>query len=204
MGGSLGLVLALVALAAGDPAPATLDAITPAGRRAAIDLPGQVTVVDFFATWCPHCRESLADYGGLMAKYGDRARLIVVDVEEPAETVAQFFARHPLPEGVTLVLDPRGQVVRRFGPKAYPSIYVLDANGVVRSIQRGWGEGSADDLGRAIERASEKPKPEVAAAGGAGSRRARRRARPSPAGGAAADGITDGERAQRMGVEILH
>src|SRR3954453_22140723 len=94
------------ALDAGDAAPAAVDVVTLAGRRQAIDMasPGQVTVIDFFATWCPHCRESSAAYDQVIAGLGDRVRILVVDVEEQPATVRRFFAARRPPDGVTVVL----------------------------------------------------------------------------------------------------
>jgi thiol-disulfide isomerase/thioredoxin len=194
---SAGLLLVVAALGAGDPAPATLDVATLDGRRTAVELAGQVTIVDFFATWCPHCRESLADYPELVASVGERARIIVVDVEEPPATVRAFFARHPLPFGVDLVLDPRGAAVRGFGPKAYPSLYVLDASGVVHDVRRGWGKGSAEDLVACVRQILDGPPVRTRA----GRKRGAAQARPAPA---AAEASSADERARSMGVEILH
>src|SRR5687768_17296216 len=103
------------------------------GRRYSLEPNGRVTIVDFFATWCPHCRDSLAGHQALIAAYGEKVRIVVVDVEAPVATVRSFFARHPLPEGVVLVRDPRGAVMRSFGPKTFPCLYVIDQNGIVRN-----------------------------------------------------------------------
>jgi thiol-disulfide isomerase/thioredoxin len=187
---SLGSVLLAAALSVGDAAPVTLDVTTLEGHRTTVDLPGEVTIVDFFATWCPHCRESLAEYPAMIARLGGRARLIVVDVDEPPATVRAYFARHPVPDGVTLLLDPRGSAIRSFGPKSFPSLYVLDQAGVVRDVVHGWGRGVADELVRTANRILDPP-------------RGQRRARSGRRGDDNASASEDA-RARRLGVEILH
>jgi thiol-disulfide isomerase/thioredoxin len=183
----LGSLVLAATLNIGDAAPPTLDVATPEGHRTTVDLSGQVTIIDFFTTWCSHCREGLAEYPALTAKLGGRVRVIVVDVEEPPAAVKAYFARHPLPEGVSLVLDMRGTAMAGFGPELFPSMFVLDQNGVVRSVLRGWGGGTADRLLKTASRLLDPP---------GGPRRGR-------APGESANGTADA-RARRLGVEILH
>src|SRR4051812_1328821 len=81
------LALALIAgssqlIPAGRPAP-TLEGQTLEGRPWTANLTGEITIVEFFATWCPKCRQSLPDHHALAA--ARQVRLIIVDVdEEPA------------------------------------------------------------------------------------------------------------------------
>jgi hypothetical protein len=165
-----------------------------------LDLTGQVTIVDFFATWCPRCRESLPSYAKLLAAHGDRVRIIVVDVGEPAALVRRFFERRRLPANVTVVMDPDARAIAQFGEQSFPSFYVLDEKGVLRHRLKGWGSTSADRLGEWIAgllgvqatpaakaTASRRPVPS----------RKRRRPEPTPAS------VSADERARRMGVEIL-
>src|SRR5687768_7056860 len=92
----LALVLSSGGLAPGDRAPARLEVHALDGAPLSVELaaPGRVTIVDFFATWCPRCRESLPAYGKLLRAHGDRLRIIVVDVAEHPATVRRFFQRH--------------------------------------------------------------------------------------------------------------
>jgi cytochrome c biogenesis protein CcmG, thiol:disulfide interchange protein DsbE len=182
-------LLTLAPLAEGDSAPTSLDVVALDGRRASLELRGQVTVVEFFATWCPRSRESVAGYRKLAATYGDRVRFVVVDVEEPARVVMYFFAAHSLPASVLVVRDPDGRTMQAFGPKSYPSSLVIDGNGVVRAVTRGWGETTAEWLGRAIERSLGKESPRAASS---------KKKRPAPPPSKSAD-----EHARDLGVEVL-
>ena len=106
--GVTGLLVWLVAgsallIPAGKPAP-TLEARTLEDRAWSETLTGQVTIVEFFATWCPHCRRSLAGYHALAA--ARQVRLIIVDVGEEPALVQAFFARNPPPPNAGVLLDP--------------------------------------------------------------------------------------------------
>jgi len=150
-------LLTLAPLVEGDVAPAGLDVVTLDGRRARIELRDQVTVIEFFATWCPRCRESVAGYRKLAAEYGDRVRFVIIDVEEPSAAVARFFAKQRL-SGILIVRDPDGRVIAAFGPKSYPSSLLIDATGIVRDVSRGWGAESTAELAESIEKVLRKPK----------------------------------------------
>jgi thiol-disulfide isomerase/thioredoxin len=186
---ALPLLLAL-ALRAGDAAPA-VELVDLTGRPVSLEPNGQVVIVDFFATWCPSCRRSLADYRGLVAALGARARIVLVDVREPAAVTRAFFASAPLPAGVVLARDPRGQAMRSFGATSFPSFYVIDPGGTVRGRGHGWGEGAAPYLVKVVRRILDGPAPAAPPVHGTARR------------GSTTE-ISADERARRMGVEIVH
>src|SRR5205823_11454037 len=124
-----------------DQAP-LVEVVDLQGRRVSLEPEGQVVIVDFFATWCPQCRESLRGYRDIVAAYGGRVHIVVVDVEEPAAVTRAFFAQHPLPGGVVLARDPHGSAMHAFGARGFPSFFVVDPRGTVRDVTSGWGPGS--------------------------------------------------------------
>jgi thiol-disulfide isomerase/thioredoxin len=196
-GALFGLSMVLAQLQAGDPAPFT-RVVDLDGRPVSLEPEGRVVIVDFFATWCPHCRESLSSHADLIAAFGDQVRIVVVDVKEPAALTRAFFARNPLPEGVVLARDPRGSAMHAFGATAFPAIFVIDRTATVRAGAHGWGPRSARGLMGAV-RSILDPSRAVSARGAVrpGARKGSRP--PAPA----TTELTPDERARRMGVEVL-
>jgi thiol-disulfide isomerase/thioredoxin len=170
------------------------------GRPVGQDFEGTITIVDFFATWCPRCREALPDYQRLKVTFGDRVRLVIVDVEEDPATVRAFFARRSLPQGAELALDRSGATARAWRVTGYPTMYLLDRRGVVRHASSGWGGDSLRHLSEVIPFLENEEARRQAQAGAPRGKRGRR-----PVADRAKSALADpDERARAMGVEILH
>lgn len=94
-------------------------------------LPGRVSIIHFFATWCEPCREELASLERLHAQDGAAKPLIIaVDVGEPESRVRRFFERYPV--SFTIALDPEKSAMRAWRVEALPTSFVLSADGCRR------------------------------------------------------------------------
>ncbi len=150
----LATVFSAFALAAEPAATATAARPGVGDAAPAIDLPtleglqikrgnllGQVTAVEFFASWCAPCRSSIADLDRIRAALGTKVKLLVIDVRETPEALRKYLARRPLPAYATLALDRHGEVARRWGEDRLPTTFLVDELGIIRHINRGHGPG---------------------------------------------------------------
>ena len=132
----------------GDPAPA-FEAQTLAGTNVrGASLRGQITVVEFFASWCEPCKESLAEVLALRESVGAHFGLMVVAVQGDVPALRDFFAGHPLPAGTVVALDGDGVLARAFGEDRLPTTFFVDAKAIIRHINRGHGSGFRERAAR--------------------------------------------------------
>jgi len=107
----------------------TIDGRTLSSR----DWKGKVTLVNFWATWCPPCREEIPDLIKLQARYKDQLQIIGVSSDEgPVEDVAKFVAEHRM--NYPIVMETP-ELTKAFpGIFALPTTFVIDHD--VRMVQK--------------------------------------------------------------------
>jgi peroxiredoxin len=94
-------------------------------------LRGRLVFLNFWATWCPPCREEMPGMEALYRRFAGRdfAMLAVSQDEQGAETVAPFVKEMGLTFPV--LLDPEGTLPPRYGVTGYPETFLIDRNGEV-------------------------------------------------------------------------
>jgi peroxiredoxin len=115
---------------------------TPIGKRVELaGLRGGPVLLEFFATWCPHCNAEAPHLRDLYASLRSRG-IAFLSINADGETAPSVFAFHryfglPFPA----LLDPDGQpgsfaspggpgrVTSAYRVEAFPTFYVIDSNG---------------------------------------------------------------------------
>lgn len=123
---------------AGFPAP-DLSLETLGGQRLALaDRRGQVVVVNFWASWCGPCR---AEMPALQRLYSDMSGrgleiLAVNSTVQDSQATAQSFADE-FGLSFPILLDRDGAATHAYRVQALPSTFVIDRQGVIRSVLYG-------------------------------------------------------------------
>jgi cytochrome c biogenesis protein CcmG/thiol:disulfide interchange protein DsbE len=113
--------------------------VTIAGLR------GRVVVVDFWASWCEPCADSMPVYQRLYTTYRARGLTIVgISQDQRVDNARQFASRHHL--GFPVVFDDGHAVANRYRPPRMPTAYVIDRGGIVRHVHAGYRSGDAARL----------------------------------------------------------
>ncbi|HEX4075448.1 MAG TPA: TlpA disulfide reductase family protein [Candidatus Acidoferrales bacterium] len=106
------------------------NAISTAGYH------GKVVLINFWATWCPPCREEIPEMIALASKYKDNLQIIGVSMDDDPPEQVLAFARaknmnYPIVMGSDQLSEEYG------GVDALPTTFVLDTNG--RVVQKHMG-----------------------------------------------------------------
>ncbi len=94
---------------------------------------GKVVVVNFWATWCPPCREEMPALQRVAASEPD-VIVLEVDLMEPGDKARSFLDSLGL-DRLQPVLDGDGATTRRFGVLSLPSTFFVDKTGVIRHLE---------------------------------------------------------------------
>jgi thiol-disulfide isomerase/thioredoxin len=106
-------------------------------------------LIEFWATWCPNCRELMPTLLDAEKKFGKRVKFvaIAVAINQSPEKVRRFLAAHPMPHD--FYYDVEGKAAGAFDAPATSYVVVLDKKGRVVYT----GLGGTQNLEAALRKA---------------------------------------------------
>ncbi len=117
-----GIVVPGCSQSVGSPAPevsATTWINSPGFKIA--DHKDSIVIVEFWATWCPPCRQSIPHLKKLNETYKDRGVVLVSLTDEPAETINEFNKK----AGMDWTIGAGSSSGRDYGVKGIPSAFIV-------------------------------------------------------------------------------
>lgn len=162
-----GFVTSLLLLCAGKPCaeevmrPAPPCALNHWQSSQAISLAafrGQVVYLDFWASWCAPCMESLPFLERLQQEFGGRGlQVLGVNLDAERSDAEAFLRQHPVQ--FTLASNPGAQCPKDFGLAAMPTAYLIDRQGRIRHEHLGFKPSHAAALKAQVEQLLNEPEP---------------------------------------------
>lgn len=113
------------------------------------DYRGQIVFVNFWATWCPPCREELPafmEFGEDPASEG--AVILAVNAGETSDQINQYFTENGI-SGLNVLLDSRLDAYTAYDIQVMPTTFIIDRAGVIRD--RHFGALTLDELFAYVE-----------------------------------------------------
>ncbi len=89
---------------------------------------GRVVMVNFWATWCPPCREEMPSMQRIWKLLqGDGFVILAVDIGETAEEIEPFVMEYDI--DFPILLDPDSKVATAWSARGLPTTYLVDRSG---------------------------------------------------------------------------
>ena len=114
-------------------------------EQALADYRGKIVFLNFWATWCPPCRDEMPSMQVLYDELSDEGlEIVAVNVLEAEDTVSAFVEEN----GFTypIMLDSDGHVSLRYSVRAYPTSYIIDRAGNVIAVRQGFHIWSTPEM----------------------------------------------------------
>lgn len=114
----------------GDPAPDFTLEDMDGNMISLSDYRGTFVVLNFFASWCPPCREEAPELQAFEEQYGDQAKLLILDRAEPKVNVQEFIDEFNSTS--TYLLDYNDSMAKPYGVRGQPETFFIDEEGIIR------------------------------------------------------------------------
>lgn len=150
------------ASAAATPAPAPTGAPASLPDLSLPDLEGKshaskewqdkVVVLDFWATWCTGCRETIPVLIRLQEKFGAKGLAVTgisVDKEGPKEKIAKFVRKQKM--SYPILWDAGDTMSKLFGFEGIPSVFVYGRDGHLLKALPAYTAAQEKDLEAVVE-----------------------------------------------------
>ncbi len=134
------------------PPPVTVGAMAPdfnavdlsGAPQSMVGYRGNVTLLQFWATWCPHCRSDVPFMKEVQAQYKDKGlKILTVSIDQKLDDLQQFLVKEQLSYPVISALS-KPELPDLYESQGVPGYFLIDAKGRIANLWRGsLSEGSA-------------------------------------------------------------
>ena len=107
------------------------------------DFRGSPVLINFWATWCPPCREEMPFIQEIYEEWLDkRLVLLAVDIGESPDTVESFMQSYNL--SFPVLLDTNQDVALEYNIRYIPTTFLIDEDGIIQVVKVGAFSSTAE------------------------------------------------------------
>ena len=89
----------------------------------------KAVVVNFWATWCPPCREEMPAFEDMFVRNKDNLEVLGINLQESERAISNFLLE--IPVTYALLLDPDAEVKEIYNIFTQPVTYFVDKEGII-------------------------------------------------------------------------
>jgi len=109
------------------------------------DYRGKPVIVNFWATWCPPCREELPSMNRAWHTIEEQGvAMLAINMGEDEDTIFIFSADYPT--DFPILMDQTGEVIEKWPVKGLPTTFVIAPDGTIAYRAIGSREWDAREL----------------------------------------------------------
>jgi thiol-disulfide isomerase/thioredoxin len=124
---------------------------------------GHIVVLDFWATWCAFCMQSMPEVDAVIHEFEHKnVKYVAVNMQEDTATISSALERAKL--NPTVALDIDGAASEHYEVSSLPQLVIIDADGNVARMFIGVSSDYAGDLRKALNELLDPPLPSEPAA----------------------------------------
>lgn len=141
---SLFFSLSIMSAELNEPAPDfTLKSMTGENVKLS-ELQGNVVMINFWASWCGPCRQEMPLLDEFYKKYNKLGFVLLgINVEEDSSKAANYLRE--IPVSFPILYDNTNSVSKLYNVDAMPSTVLVDRNGNLRFLHRGYKPGDENE-----------------------------------------------------------
>ncbi len=114
------------------------------------DYRGKLVYLDFWASWCGPCKKSFPWMNTLQEKYSQRGfTIIAVNLDTKTEDSELFLSK--VPANFLIGFDRQGELPKQYQVQGMPSSVLIDREGKIIAIHKGFNENGARKIEEEIE-----------------------------------------------------
>lgn len=124
----------------------------PAAERASFvrAFEGRLTLIDFWASWCPTCEHAFVHLNALARDYRAAGLdVVAVNLDADPQDALDFLAGRRIE--FEIARDATGRCPRGFGLVGMPQAFLVDASGRIQAVTRGFRASDARAMRDRIE-----------------------------------------------------
>ncbi len=115
------------------------------------ELRGNVVMINFWASWCGPCRQEMPLLDEFYKKYSKLGFVLLgVNVEEDSSKAANYLKEVPV--SFPILYDNTNAVSKMYDIDAMPSTVLVDRNGNMRFLHRGYKPGDENEYKKLMKK----------------------------------------------------